>query len=584
MYDYFGTMRSTRPGAVGRNGYSQLRAAAAAMNGNPGGYQNSQPMTLAGGGSPNVVSGQFLDWYNREILAPLYRGQEQFNRDIERGTGGAVSFPQNDGHATPWYQRKEYGGPIDVGQQFFPSVSQSAGSPVPQGSAPFYGPGFQGNADALYSPFQFNFPAPAAPQYMPQLMPGLAAPGNIAARMPHPELQPTRISQGVATTPTFGSGFPSFGRSAWNAISPESRAQSQFQGDYESAIADGSMTPEMAYNMTAQRFADIGFPVPPEAQRQAAQNRLRDKYQQQSKEISTFGVYPTNYYSDEEVGEYIARDRMFDRAAGSGPYDRPGAVDRFRRLSSRDSLNSPSPAEMATGPVARVESFEPSQEARNQMLIASAKSRGIDPGDYPTIDSLRDAVRSNAIEQRANEMRERQQFRREVSPELRRSRLKAYRDYRNQNPKADAVKSGVGDDDNFKPDSTVATAVASASSQNEGGQIVTDWGSVSNRLFSDPKYRNDPASAWEQMRRLGMTNADIASLHDSVKGTMFGMGRNSDEALIEWINEVRGASGADEQRDFGEEFERSADYYIFDPLWRGMSSQYNPTGSVFRQF
>jgi hypothetical protein len=81
-----------------------------------------------------------------------------------------------------------------------------------------------------------------------------------------------------------------------------------------------------------------------------------------------------------------------------------------------------------------------------------------------------------------------------------------------------------------------------------GQRGPTDWASVSRSVFDDPKYRNNPGLAWEQFRRAGLNSAQLSELKNSVEGGMFGWGRDTDPAFIEWMNRVhQAASGSPAQ-------------------------------------
>lgn len=125
-----------------------------------------------------------------------------------------------------------------------------------------------------------------------------------------------------------------------------------------------------------------------------------------------------------------------------------------------------------------------------------------------------------------------------------------------------------------QPNQTVADAYSRNTVANEDGSTSTDWGRVAMTVFDDPKFKNDPQAAFEELRRQGFTSDDLAALHSQRRG-LFGIRFGENEPFIDWLGRMQSGVA---QQDAGKTAGpiQNPDAVLGAPKVQGPFGQYSP--------
>lgn len=250
-----------------------------------------------------------------------------------------------------------------------------------------------------------------------------------------------------------------------------------------------------------QRRTQAEIARDPEVQRRRTNRMLQEKAFTSGLQYATPAPWTGSMQGE------VDRQRMYDAAAGSGPYDSPSALGRFQSLQgtqptrtgfggmvTRDTIGTPNAANIAYA-----------ERADN-------KAAG-----------LREGRRNRAIAKYGL------------------THLQPTQNY-TYNPQTngyDRASTAFG-----APASRgVSDLVARNTVTSENGATETNWGNVTRSIYDDPNFKNNPKAAWDEIRKSGMTSADIAALIDDAEGGPFGFGSDQDAAYIAWLQGLGQSAG-----------------------------------------
>lgn len=208
----------------------------------------------------------------------------------------------------------------------------------------------------------------------------------------------------------------------------------------------------------------------------------------------------------------VARDQMYGGAAGSGPYDSPSALGRFQ------SLDGPAPL----GPM-----------GKNRIVVR-------DTNGAP--NSLNMAYRERA-DNKAAGLREGRRNRMifqggRYGPLtwLQPTNQYAYNPQTNGYDRAPSVFGGASPG--------MSTIVSRHTPIGEDGTPgPTNWGNVARSMYDDPKFKGNPKAAWDEIRKSGMSSADVQALIDDASGAGLFNLQDKDPAFIAWVQGLGQAAG-----------------------------------------
>lgn len=261
----------------------------------------------------------------------------------------------------------------------------------------------------------------------------------------------------------------------------------------------------------------------------------------QGSQSSGTPMYGGGYYSAPDLQNsslsdadqtQVNRIRMQDAASGSGPYDGVAGAQRFgppqgMQPESPLMVRGPGPLTGEAGRIAAINAAGGNMAYRDTFGTPNAANQAYAARADDRAAGLREGRRNRAIAKYGLT---------HLQP--------------TQNYTYDSAIGGVGgyrrNDSQFgaPPSPGIANVVESATKRDEKGNIVSrDWNIPARMMFDDPNFKKNPQAAWDEIRKSGMTSAEVAALLDDAEGGLFGLGSDQDPEYIKWLQGLGAAAG-----------------------------------------